>query len=524
MHSGVAAPCAGRTIRLVNCLLILVSAGWFSGLVAAYWPYTVDDAYITFRYSSNLATGAGPTFNAGEPPVEGYSSPLWMALLSIFALFGIDLTTAAKCVGVLCMVLTWFIAARMACHLRPGASAGFLSTGARMTAILITSFDASAIHAVAGMETALAALLLVLTAWFLIRFQQGHSAGCAWGAALSALAVGLTRPEANAVVVAAIGACLVSGDRTGRRRLLRAALLGYVLPGALFMAARTFYYGELLPLPFHLKVGQASALAGAGEVWRFLVRLGPSLGICVLLGMLQPARALLPVVSMCAAQLAFFVWPAHIMGFDHRYLFPVFPLLVVLAVYGLETLRDRCAAMRAFPIRVCQVASWLLVAACAISWSRGMSDRLADRLRYARGLAQAHVALGHRLRASADGGRRPLLAIADAGAVPFYSGWQTLDTFGLNDRHIALSGRHDVEYVLEQSPDVIVLISFRSDSFDPHLAWEGELYRAALASGYTVSGKLEFLADAYYLWILRADSESTAVEGKVNHKRETLRS
>lgn len=52
-------------------------------LLARYFsPHRTDDAYIFFRYAANLLGGAGPVWNPGEPPVEGYSSPLWLGLLA----------------------------------------------------------------------------------------------------------------------------------------------------------------------------------------------------------------------------------------------------------------------------------------------------------------------------------------------------------------------------------------------------------------------------------------------------------
>ncbi len=36
-----------------------------------------DDAMISMRYARNLAAGDGFVWNAGEPPVEGYTNLLW---------------------------------------------------------------------------------------------------------------------------------------------------------------------------------------------------------------------------------------------------------------------------------------------------------------------------------------------------------------------------------------------------------------------------------------------------------------
>lgn len=44
--------------------------------VSMHWGYTVDDAYITYRYSRSLADGLGLTFNPGEW-TKGYSSTLY---------------------------------------------------------------------------------------------------------------------------------------------------------------------------------------------------------------------------------------------------------------------------------------------------------------------------------------------------------------------------------------------------------------------------------------------------------------
>ena len=62
--------------------LILLGLGLSLGIA----PYQLDDAYITYRYAANVIDGHGPVFNPGTEPVEGFSSPLWLLLLSLGAL------------------------------------------------------------------------------------------------------------------------------------------------------------------------------------------------------------------------------------------------------------------------------------------------------------------------------------------------------------------------------------------------------------------------------------------------------
>ena len=71
-------------------------------------PWTLDDAYITFRYSRNLAEGHGAVFNPGER-VEGYTSFLWMAIMAAAHLVGANIVVASKIVGG-GVTLAWFAA------------------------------------------------------------------------------------------------------------------------------------------------------------------------------------------------------------------------------------------------------------------------------------------------------------------------------------------------------------------------------------------------------------------------------
>ena len=53
-----------------------------------------DDAFISFRYARNWVDGHGLVFNHGER-VEGYTNFLWVAMLAIPNLIGLDIPTMA---------------------------------------------------------------------------------------------------------------------------------------------------------------------------------------------------------------------------------------------------------------------------------------------------------------------------------------------------------------------------------------------------------------------------------------------
>ena len=80
--------------------LLMMSLAILAEAAHYWWPHTVDDAFITFRYAQNLVEGLGPVYNPGER-VEGYSSPIWMLGSAIAIAVGADPVVSSKWAGLL---------------------------------------------------------------------------------------------------------------------------------------------------------------------------------------------------------------------------------------------------------------------------------------------------------------------------------------------------------------------------------------------------------------------------------------
>lgn len=147
---GVTLSPGGTALGFAAALVLL------GALQTWYWSWTVDDAYITYRYAENLAAGHGAVFNPGER-VEGYTNFLWMLLLAGFHAGGIDTEPASKVLGALCgagtVLLTLLLARRLS---------GDRWTLATLAApVLLASTPTFAAWTVAGLETPLFTLLLL---------------------------------------------------------------------------------------------------------------------------------------------------------------------------------------------------------------------------------------------------------------------------------------------------------------------------------------------------------------------------
>jgi hypothetical protein len=444
-------------------LLLMVSIGLLAEAAYHWWPRTVDDAFITFRYAQNLVDGLGPVYNPGER-VEGYSSPIWMLGSAAVIALGIDPVVASKWAGLLCagaLSVAVYVALRATGARSWGAG---LATGAVGGSFVLQLWSTS------GMETAAyAASFFVALA---IASCIGKTVrGALWVSAFLA-AASLTRPEG--LMFWGIGFLLyLGGVRTQPRRLLAYALPGLAI--ASHFAFRFAYYGSLFPNTYYAKTG------GGPRMW--------SQGLDRLTGFLsEPAIAILMSVAfvgfvmglskretrhaaalMGGAALIHLVYVVSVGDdglFKYRFYVPIVGPLAFLV--GLLFHAPAAVPMsRATPLDrlLAGLGALAIFIAVPLSVSQFHSEALpglrGGMLQYLEG----NIKLGRHLAATR--GPDTVIAVPSAGAIPFYSRLPTIDMYGLNDAHIArvrfrdgVPGRMmkwDNAYVLSQSPDVIVL-------------------------------------------------------------------
>ena len=132
-----------------------------------------------------------------------------------------------------------------------------------------------------------------------------------------------------------------------------------------------------------------------------------------------------------------------------------------------------------------------------------------QRRSYGEAIEAAHMRLGKILAKYREApGRQPVIALGDAGAIPYYSGWRTIDTFGLNDAEIGIEGNFDPSYFLDQRPDLVVIVSerrseYRVTEFFPR---EADFFEPIQAVGFEMLAIMPFSLNSY-LWIM-GDPES----------------
>jgi arabinofuranosyltransferase len=436
-----------RDDRLARRLFWLLS-----GCVALFWIAVIgvfgatpaEDAFILFRYSENLASGAGISWNPGEGPVEGATDFLWMLLVALLTWVIGDPVVAAIALGCGFIAATvalfyWFFR-RLELPFAVFAVVALCYLGTPVWIHVVNGFSPPMFSFMLLASTALSMLVLERPRHF--------PTLVAWAGVM--LLTGLTRPEGNlfcGLLIVIVFALQRERIRAVGAPMFAALLLGYALPGLGYFLWRAEYFDLFWPLPFYLK----GLYPGSRRYMLFVnLRLAlphmlvPLLALGAALALPRAARGgsarnatvfAVPALAL----LVFFLFMMQSQNVVYRFQYPTFAVLLLLVgcrigeSVKLDYPRQALAAITALVVGTL----WFTVSALPI-------PQREDDL----------IWLGRTLQSrSADG---YTLATTEAGRLPYFSKWRTLDTYGLNDPTVATGG-FDYAYWREQSPDVVMI-------------------------------------------------------------------
>lgn len=419
-----------------------------------------DDAFISYRYATNIVEHGIPSFNPDDiPPVEGFSNPLYVLLSAVaYALFGISGTYPAMSVAGVIATGAAFVMIHRHCALRYDAGI------ARAVLLCLCLFPSYWINATSGLESPLVFLLQTVVWIFTVRIVLDGKSGNVLPVILCSVLLVLTRTDGFTFpVFAAIILAL-----KGHFRISMAIVASCLLTFLAIMALRYQYYGLAMPLPYYVKVsgglvahavGAARDLAGMSLKSGLLV---PMLGVAAalwigLFGRRHAGRGWLRdqfdrlrdlpfEVSAAAMVVAYYFM---IGGDIYRERFLLIVIAMGIVCFWIVIGRH---ARRVLPIALVASVAYLLS-------SFALDPRLAyvvESPKYDRA-----VNLGKFLGRAHPGA---LLATATAGKPPYFSQLKTIDMLGLNDRHIAMTeakgyiaghSKWDVGYIFDRAPDLI---------------------------------------------------------------------
>jgi hypothetical protein len=424
-------------------VVIRAAAVWLCGAcllalqVAAFHAVRSDDAYITYRYGQNLASGFGPVFNPGQR-VQGSTSPGHMLLATlIYSVAGANLTPG--CMAILGCV-AWSAQA-IALYWLLVSALGQLSAAVIALAV---GLGAAGSAGWVPLETHLvvACVLFGLRASLQRRWQV---------AAISCGLAVLFRPDASLAAALVLGSC-VAQQRTRAWRPL-AIFLGIALPWPLFA---WWYYGspvpqtalvkfqrvELVPYLFHeLSYPSVRLLwpgSGAGFAWCAL-----ALAIWGAVRLIRRGLWLLPAYALLHAAAYLYLRPFLAHGW---HLYPWVLMFCVCALAGLSPLRsEHDTGSGGLALRVAASALCLGLLACS-AWRFVDEARTLDRGYWTGQRDAVYRRVAADLRASARPG--DWFASVEVGTIGYFSRLSAFDLGGLVTRADDSMSAHPVRFIV----------------------------------------------------------------------------
>lgn len=411
-----------------------------------------DDTYIFLVYVRNFLAGNGLTYNGTV--VEGFTSVFWVFLLTLFGALGIPLPELAAGLSMVSALLALLATYRLAVSM--GIQPGW---AALMPPFLLALSGDFAFYSVVGLEEVLFTALAAFNLSLLLSKPVESLFRTNYYPALLAVII-LTRPE-GALICALFFLMVLKRETLPLILQCGVKLSLFLLP---VIVAKWAYYGYWLPNTWYVKGGAGLANAGQGLVY-VLFNGGRYVSVLVVLAalvvLMKYRRQPLPVQQIAPAALIVTVWLTYItiQGGDNmvggRFFLPILPMAYGMLIKMIQEARLGQTAMlvTSFALGILLFLAYVTspgIKAQANSWREVFETR-------------KKAGLYLREHYPPD----TLVALNQAGIIPYYSQLPTIDMLGLNDVYIAHHGKRDYrlwyahqagdgDYVLSRKPDIII--------------------------------------------------------------------
>lgn len=475
------------------------------------WNFTVDDAFISFRYSEHLVNGFGLVWNIGQPPVEGYTNFLWVILIALTFLLKLNPVLSVKLMGLLSVfgiiILFWFIISEIFKDDKNKLIAFTIS----IIFLLINPY--TAIHTVSGLETMLFTFLLLGMMYSAWMTTVSNDSKFIWLFAISALLLSLTRPEGMLVSLGLIFSivCISYIKNNNNFSLIHyiPMLILYIIPIVIYNVFRVLYFQELFPLPFLAKMVYGST--SPVDFLLALIYLTPFLVIILIsfyliikenetTGNLHRTcfKYFLLILSLTFLLVNIVYVSTPDMNFSQRYFYPSFVLVYGafgVAVSILLTEIEKTKVNLKLSKKNIRVVILLVVIFILVFTNiYGIRD-LEIQHDYGVSFDKSTVPLAKALGPFADDNYT--VAFADSGAMAYYSGWNFLDLVGLNDKFIAYNGV-TYQYLEQKDPELVICTSVNG-----RVIVFAEVYDYVLKNNYTRLDPIKLKDGQYFILFLK---------------------
>lgn len=463
-------------LDILLSILLIASTLYYAASYVNFSIPPFEDAAMLMRYAQHLAGGYGIVWNIGGQPVDGATDFLFMVTSAGFIKLGLTVGQSVRGVGFASHLLTVLVVywtnrrinnANIPLSFLSGL---YLAVGTGLS--YVSAYFGTPFFALAAASTWTLGLLLIKKEnprfWLILAF------------ALSGLVTGLIRPEGVILASLMLFSIVVMRGLKNSISIITIFSAVFLLLGGAYFLWRWDYFGYPLPNPFYKK-------GDSGLHWdSFNQSLLNTLRLCLPMAFAfivafrsrettrQAIAYLIPILGFVSA----FVLISDEMNYGARFQYAIVPIALMSWVQLLRGGGQEIPSVDQVSSRLDQLPrkqrSVYFIALIALSASlvyyswfqncfltsfQQACDRPYERdgrLEMAKMLAEYR-------------GKGYLIATTEAGLLPYYSGWDAIDTWGLNDQWIAHNGGLTAEYLDQYKPQIIMFHDYYSPLVPPKL-------------------------------------------------------
>lgn len=503
----------------------IIVTGYFVTKVLQFNSLPFEDAAMLMRYAIHIAQGNGITWNIGASPVDGGTDFLFMVILAGLVKVGLSVEISVRIIGIVSHLLTVLIVYYTIVKLHKCSRwAGLLSA-------TYLAIGPALAYIAAYFGTPLFALFACLT-WYcankLIATDTGNrSRIMPFLFALSGLTLGLIRPEGVILATFMLCAVVYMQGLKPSVGVVATFLAVFLSLGGTYFLWRWHYFGYPLPNPFYKKGGGHLYMSSLIDSVKMVIHLCGPFTLAIIAGF-RSRKTLKPTVFLLIPTLGFTViWVllSNEMNFAGRFQYAILPIVCMSWPVLLKDITQdfRLPRLTFFNRRTKLILFAIIGGLCLVLASYQSSIDTQDAYYH-----DGKYDVATMLQEYSNKGYT--MATTEAGLLPFYSQWNDIDTWGLNDQWIAHNGQITPAYLDRYKPELIMFHASFSPivpittptDVEPWLVnWfpmvmtlkrYAESHHYILAADFGVSPY-----DTYYYYVRSDFPDSAAIVSKIQH-------
>jgi len=396
-------------LRSVLLALALIPVVLFFYYIPSH-SFPSEDSAMLFQYSENLSESGCISYNLDGARTEGATDFLWMIILSICHSIGLDTYLSATALSAIALIAS----AYMLFHIS-GKSRPMLLPLALLTLLAVPQVFA----AIQGFSPLFFGTFILLA---MVGFIEKRPILTFFAAILTCL----IRPDGVVFAMPLVATFLIVNKSKIKQNIIKVLLIA-VIPGVAYFAWRFTYFDSLLPLPFYVK-SNFPRFAGIFSLESlklnslFFAALAPllvfaSYGIRAA-GKKEQSLVVTAAISLLVVPFLFYSAMHLEQNLAYRFQYPFVLISLALAAYGLKHAPRPAYGWLAVISSIGLMLPWY-----AVECVRTLSMP-SENIPYLSKALQNLPCHG-------------TIATTEAGRLPYYSDWETIDLWGLNTKELS---------------------------------------------------------------------------------------